>query len=96
MSLGYVGCGWLWCCSVVVAHGCPWYVVGWPRKSGRRAETPLGLGSHADVQVMHGGIGYLSRGCSAVVVVVHQGVALEHRSRRVLHIVPLLIPPAWR
>ena len=58
--------------------------------------TPWGLGSHAGVQVTHGWIGYLSKGCSVVVAVVHQGVALEHRSRRVLHRVPLLIPHVWR
>ena len=81
MSLYCVGCGWLWYCPVVVVLGCPWYVVGWPRRSERRAGTLWSLGSHAGFLLTDDWIGCLSKGCSVVVVVVvvvHQGEALEH------------------
>ena len=76
MSLSCVGCDWLRYCPVVVVLGCPWYVVGWPRRSGRRAGTLCCLGSHAVVLATDDWIGGLSKDClvAAVVVVVHWSI----------------------
>ena len=68
------------CCGLFGAVlGCPRSVVGWPRKNGRIAETPLGPVRLVAVQGMCCLFGYWTRSYLAVAVAVRLDVALGQR-----------------
>ena len=76
VPLDFVDGCWLWCCPVGAALGFLWCVVGWPRKNGRIAGTPLGFVPLVAARRMRCSICCLPRRCSAVAAGVHRDVAL--------------------